>query len=152
VTPKCAAPLGGWLQRSQVAQATQSNEAAPTTKKAVSAAEVTPQNEVTTQNVFSPLRAPMDTDSAGAEATVNEETVPGKTGRPPPIILTSQANLIQLQKQPKNVVKGDFEFRSTRNGTRVVTKGMADFEAVKSHFTNNSLSYYSFSPQVPEAH
>jgi hypothetical protein len=89
----------------------------------------------------------MDTDSAGAEATVNEETVPGKTGRPPPIILTSQTNLIQLQKQLKNVVKGNFEFRSTRNGTRVVTKGMADFKAVKSHFTSNSLSYYSFFPK-----
>jgi hypothetical protein len=89
----------------------------------------------------------MDTESASAEATMNEETVPGKTGRPPPIILTSEANLIQLQKQLKNVVKGDFEFRSTRNGTRVVTKGMADFEAVKSHFSNNSLSYYSFVPK-----
>jgi hypothetical protein len=94
----------------------------------------------------------MDTDSAVAEATANEETVPGKTGRPPPIIFSSQANLIQLQKQLKNGVKGDFEFRNTRNGTRVVTKGTADFEAVKFHFTNNSLSYYSFFPQVPEAH
>jgi hypothetical protein len=107
----------------------------------VSAAEVTPQNEVRTRNFFVPLRAPMDTDSADAKATLNEETVPGKTGRSPPIILTSQANLIQLQKQLKNVVKGNFEFRSTRNGTKVVTKGMADFEAVKSHFTSNSLSY-----------
>jgi hypothetical protein len=62
----------------------------------------------------------MDTDSAGAEATENEEAVPGKAGRPPPIILNSKTNLIQLQKQLKNVVKGDFEFRNTRNGTRVI--------------------------------
>jgi hypothetical protein len=89
----------------------------------------------------------MDTDSAGAEATVYEETVPGKRGRPPPIILTSQANLIQLQKQLKNVVKGDFEFRNTRNGTRVITKVMADFEAVKSHLSCNNLSYFSFFPK-----
>jgi hypothetical protein len=78
---------------------------------------------------------------------MNEETVPWKTGRPPPITLTSQTNLIQLQKQLKNVVKGDFEFRSTRNGIRFVTKGMADYEAVKSRFTNHNLSYYSFFPK-----
>jgi hypothetical protein len=66
----------------------------------------------------------MDTDSAGAEARVNEETVPGKAGRPRPIILTSKSNLIQLQKQLKDVVKGDFEFRNTKNGTRVIRKSL----------------------------
>jgi hypothetical protein len=86
----------------------------------------------------------MDTDSSGAEATTHYEAVPGKASRPPPIILMSKTNLIQLHRQLKNVVKDDFEFRSTRNGTRVITKGMADFEAVKSHFANNNLSYYSF--------
>jgi hypothetical protein len=66
----------------------------------------------------------------------------------PPIILTSTANLLQLQKQLKNVVKGDFEFRSTRYGTRVITKGMADFKAaIKSHFSNNILPYCSFFPK-----
>jgi hypothetical protein len=64
----------------------------------------------------------MGTDSSGAEATTHEEAVPGKAGRPPPTILTSKTNLIQLLKQLKNVVKDDFEFRSTRNGTRVTTK------------------------------
>jgi hypothetical protein len=88
----------------------------------------------------------METDSADAEASSHEETVPGKAGRPPPIILTSKTNLIQLQKQLKNVAKGDFEFRSTRNGTRVITKVMADFEAVKSHLSCYNLSYFSFFP------
>jgi hypothetical protein len=96
VTPKCAAPLEDGFKDVRRRKRHSSNEAAPTTTKAVSAAEVTPQNEVTTRKFFVPLRAPMDTDSAGAEATANE-TVPGKTGRPPPIILTSQTNLIQLQ-------------------------------------------------------
>jgi hypothetical protein len=45
------------------------------------------------------------------------------------------------------VVKDDFEFRSTTNGTRIITKGMADFETVKSYFTKNKLSYYSFFPK-----
>jgi hypothetical protein len=85
----------------------------------------------------------MDTDSAGSGAS-SEATAPGKTGRPPPIILTSAANLIQLQKELKVVVSEDFEFRSTRNGTRVITRGIADFQSVKSSFENHKLSYFSF--------
>jgi hypothetical protein len=44
----------------------------------------------------------------------------------------------------KKVVEEYFEFCSKRNGKRVITKSMADFEAVKSHFINNNLSYYYF--------
>jgi hypothetical protein len=83
----------------------------------------------------------MDTDSSGAEATTLEEAAPGKAGRPPPIILTSTTNLIQLQRHLKNVAKGDFKFRNTKNGTRVITKSMTDFEAVKSYFSTCNLSY-----------
>jgi hypothetical protein len=50
----------------------------------------------------------MYTDAFGTEANSNEEAVPGKTGRPPPIILTSTTNLIQLQKELKIVVKENF--------------------------------------------
>jgi hypothetical protein len=82
----------------------------------VTAATSAPK-EITTRNFFAPLRATMDTDSSGMEAKTEEEAVPEKTCRPPPIILTSSTNLIQLQKQLKSVVKGDFEFRSTKNGT-----------------------------------
>jgi hypothetical protein len=107
-----------------------------------------PPKEVVTRNVFAPLRAAdMDTDASGTEANSNKEAVPGKTGRPPPIVLTSTANLIQLQKQLQIVVKENFEFRSTRNGTRVITRSMADFQFVKSHFDANNLSYYSFYPK-----
>jgi hypothetical protein len=74
----------------------------------------------------------MDADAADAEATTHE-SVPGKVGKPPPIILAAKINLIQLQKQPKIVVKANYEFRNTTNGTRVVTKSMAEFETVKSH-------------------
>jgi hypothetical protein len=63
----------------------------------------------------------MDTDSASTEASPDEPTATSKIGRPPPIILTSAINLIQLQKQLKGVVSENFEFRSTRNGTRVIT-------------------------------
>jgi hypothetical protein len=55
--------------------------------------------------------------------------------------------MIQLQKQLQMVVKENFEFRSTRNRTRVITKGMADFQSVKSHFDADNLSYYSLYPK-----
>jgi hypothetical protein len=42
------------------------------------------------------------------------------------------------------VVSEDFEFRSTRNGTRVITRGIADFQSVKSYFENDNLSYCFF--------
>jgi hypothetical protein len=95
-------------------------EAALTSKKAVTTGASSPvtmrPKKISTHNFFAPLRAAdMDTDSAGSEASTNVATAPGKTGRPPPIILTSAVNLIQLQKQLKGVVSEDFKFRNTRN-------------------------------------
>jgi hypothetical protein len=52
-----------------------------------------------------------------------------------------------LQKQLKNVVKQDFEFRTTRNGTKIITRDMADFHATKSHLDDTKLSYYTFFPK-----
>jgi hypothetical protein len=84
----------------------------------------------------------MDTDSSGAEATTPEGAVPVKGGRPPPIILTSTTNLTQLQRQFKNVAKGDFEFCNIKKGTRVITKSMTDFGAVKSFSPTRNISLY----------
>jgi hypothetical protein len=88
----------------------------------------------------------MDTDSVSTETTPPEITT-AKTGRPPPIILTSAVNLIQLQKLLNNVVKEEFEFRTTRNGTKTITRGMVVFLGVKSHFETNNLSYFTFNPK-----
>jgi hypothetical protein len=99
--------------------------------------------EVVTRNYFAPLRtAEMDTD-----AVPHEEAVPGKTGRPPPIVLTSATNLIHLRKLLKVVLKDKFEFRSTRNGTRIITKTMADFSAFKSYLEKNNLACFTFYPK-----
>jgi hypothetical protein len=88
--------------------------------------------EVITRNYFAPLRtANMDTDTSGTDAVPHEEAVPGKTGRPPPIVLTSSTYLIQLQKQLKSVVKDNFEFRSTRNGTRIIKKNHGGFFSIQ---------------------
>jgi hypothetical protein len=61
--------------------------------------------------------------------------------------LTSTTNLIQLQKQLKIVIKENFEFRSTRNGTRVITRNKADFQSVKFHLHAHNLFYFSFYPK-----
>jgi hypothetical protein len=74
----------------------------------------------------------------------------GKSSRPPPIVLTSTTNLMQLQRQFKRFVKGNFEFRNTRSGTRIVTRQMADFSAIKTYLEKNKLSYFSFFPK-PES-
>lgn len=66
----------------------------------------TAPKEAVTRNFFAPFRTTdMDTDTTGAEAMPLEEAVPGKTDRPPPIVVTSATNLTQLQKQLKSVVK-----------------------------------------------
>jgi hypothetical protein len=94
----------------------------------------------------------MDTDFVNIESSSSRATAPAKTGRPPPIILTSAINLIQLQKQHIGVVSENFEFRSTRNGTGVITKTMADFQIVKSHFDSHKLPYNSHFPKTRKAH
>jgi hypothetical protein len=70
-----------------------------------------------------------------------------QAGRPPPIFLTSGTNLLQLQKKLTGLVEGNLEFRTSRNGTRVVTREMADFSAVKAYFTSENLSLYTFFPK-----
>jgi hypothetical protein len=104
--------------------------------------------KVATRNFFAPLRtSSMETDAPATHFSAAEKDVPKRTSRPPPIMLTSATNLLQLQKQLKDVAKQEFEFRSTRNATRVVTKDMLDFEAVKAHFHSHNLSFYSFFPK-----
>jgi hypothetical protein len=79
-----------------------------------------------------------------------EEAVPDKTSRHPPIVLTSTTNLTQLRKLLKDMIKEKFEFRSTRNRTRIITKDMADFSAFRSNFENNNLSLFMFYPKSEE--
>jgi hypothetical protein len=103
--------------------------------------------EVTKRNFFAPPRAAeMDTDPTTTEGSPSVEPT-GKSDRPPPIVLTSAVNLIHLQKQLKNVVQDNFEFRNTRNGTRVITRSLADFHSVRSHFDGQHLAYYTFIPK-----
>jgi hypothetical protein len=111
-----------------------------------------PLKEAATRNFFAPLReSDMDTDSTKTEATPREAAAPAKPGRPPSKVLTSAVNLFLLQKQLRFVVSENFEFRSTRNGTRVITRNMSDFQSVKLHIDSQNLSYFSFfsKPEKP---
>jgi hypothetical protein len=55
--------------------------------------------------------------------------------------------LIQLQKQIKAVAKQSFEWRTTRIGSRVTTKDMVDYLAVKANFDSTNISYFTFYPK-----
>jgi hypothetical protein len=70
-----------------------------------------------------------------------------RRGRTPPIKLTSAINLIRLQKQLKSFMKGSFEFRNTRNGTRVVAKEVTNFSAIKEHFNSQNQNCFIFFPK-----
>jgi hypothetical protein len=60
-------------------------------------------------------------------------------GRPPPIVLTSEVNLLSLQKDFKTVVTGEFFFRNTASGTRITTKSMADYKAIQNLLSQKGL-------------
>jgi hypothetical protein len=90
-----------------------------------------PQGEVATKNFFAPLRtAEMDVERTLVEGTSDEpssmsqQPSSNKAGRPPPIVLTSAINLMKLQRHIRYTIKGNFEFRNSRSGTRIVTKEM----------------------------
>jgi hypothetical protein len=94
----------------------------------------------------------MDVERTLVEGTSDEpsselqQPSSNKAGRPSPIVLTTTTNLMQLRRHIREIVKGNFEFRNTRSGTRIVTKEMADFSAIRKHLDNN-LSYFTFFPK-----
>jgi hypothetical protein len=59
---------------------------------------------------------------------------------------TSTTNLIRLQSDLKDYVRGEYELRNTRNGTHIITKEMADYSAMKCYLKKNNLHYFTLSP------
>jgi hypothetical protein len=57
----------------------------------------------------------MDTETTGAEKTLPKQEAPRKSGRPPPIVMTSTTNIIRPQSDLNEDVKGQYEFRNTQN-------------------------------------
>jgi hypothetical protein len=92
----------------------------------------------------------MDVDTAGENEILEEQQQQepaSKQSRPPPIVLTSSKNLIHLQNKIKGIVKGSFEFRNTRNGTRVVTREMEGYKRLTEYFESNGLRFFNFHPK-----
>jgi hypothetical protein len=98
---------------------------------------------------FAPLRLDEDdtvyTGENGAQQV--STSVPKAAGRPPPVIVTMSLNLLKFQGELKSIMKGTFEFRTTRNGIKVVTKGMADYLALIRHLDANTIPYCTFDPK-----
>jgi hypothetical protein len=72
------------------------------------------------------MEADHEDDADDSTESQQQQAPSSEAGRPPRIALTSQVNLIQLQRQVKGLLKGNFEVRSTRNGTRIFTEEMMD--------------------------
>jgi len=100
-----------------------------------------------TRNFFAPLR---DLEMEEAVEAKDEEEGPGNPQgngkeRPPPII-TAQLNLLSFQVEIKAIKKGSFEICNTKNETRVVTKEMADYLAIK-RYLEQKIPFYTFHPK-----
>jgi hypothetical protein len=108
------------------------------------------KSQVPTRNFFAPLRSTeMGADHGDdADDTTERQLYQApysQTGRPLPIVLISEIKPIQLQRQMKGFLKGNVEFRNSRNGTRIVMKEMEDFSAIRFHFESNNLPHFTFS-------
>jgi hypothetical protein len=90
----------------------------------------------------------VDTDTSDTEAMPREEADPSKTGRQPPVLLTSTTKLIQLQKQLKGMVKDSFEFHSTRNWARIITKPWQIFQHSDPTYKTITLHISLFTPNI----
>jgi hypothetical protein len=90
-----------------------SNDTSHTTKKSLklvptSAAVKLPPKAVLTRDFFALLRTTdIDTKTTGADNTLPKQEASRKSGRPPPIVMTSTKNLIRLQSDLKEHVKRD---------------------------------------------
>jgi hypothetical protein len=107
---------------------------------------------VLTRNFFAHLRTnDTGTETVGAENTVPAKEAPRKSGRPPPIVMTSTINLIRLQNDLKEHVKGEYESEiHEMYVTRIITKVMADYSAMKSYLEKNNSTILP-SPQIQKS-
>jgi hypothetical protein len=93
------------------------NISSDTSETAKKSALKQPPKTVPTRNFFAPLKTNgVNTETAGAENTLQETEASRKSGRPPPLVMTSTTNLIQIQIHLKEHVKEEYEIRNTRNG------------------------------------
>jgi hypothetical protein len=71
-----------------------------------------PPKAVLTRYFFAPLRT-TDTETTTTQNTLPKQEAPRKPRKPPLKVMTSTTNLIRLQSDLKDHVKGQYEFRNT---------------------------------------
>jgi hypothetical protein len=96
-----------------------------------------------TNNFFAPPRAVAMEDAEECGETPSSDNNLDK-GRPSPTALTSEVNLLSLQKDLKAVVTGEFFFRNTASGTRITIKSMADYRAIQSLLSQRGFPFFTF--------
>jgi hypothetical protein len=87
-------------------------------------------------------------DKAGDEGTKGSRQPPKCKGRTPPIIITTNINLIKTQREFKTIMKEDITLRNTRNGVRITTRTMDDYSVLKTHLDNNQTHYFTYHPKA----
>jgi hypothetical protein len=98
---------------------------------------------VAKKNFFAPLRVvPIEGAEVCDETPSSDNNL--EKGRPPPIILTSEVNILSLQKDLKAVVTGEFFFRNTAFGTRITNKSMADYKIIQNLLSHKGLPFFTF--------
>jgi hypothetical protein len=65
----------------------------------------------------------------------------------PPVTIRVSLNLLNFQGELKPIIKDTFEFRTTRNGIKVVTKDTANYSALMRYFVASKIPYYTFHPK-----
>jgi hypothetical protein len=96
---------------------------------------------VVTKNFFAPLWAvPMKGAEVCDETSSSDNNL--ENGRPPRV-LTSEVNLLSLQKDLKAVATGEF-FHNTASGTRITTKSMADYKIIQNLLSQKGLPFFTF--------
>jgi hypothetical protein len=106
-----------------------------------------PPKAMLTHNFFTSLRtADMDMETTEAEKTLQEQEAPRKPGRPLPIVMTFTMDLIGLQSDLQDHVRGEYKSQNTKNGAQIVTKEVVNYPAMKSYLEKNNLHYFTLSP------
>jgi hypothetical protein len=106
-----------------------------------------PPKAVSTRKFFTPLRTTvMDMEATGAENTIPEQEALRKPGRLPLIIMASTTNLIRLQIDLKDHVKGAYKFKNTLKVTCIIINEMANYSAIESYMEKNNFHHFTISP------
>jgi hypothetical protein len=71
-------------------------------------------------------------------------------GRPPPFVLTSEANLrvCSLQRELQSVVSGEFFFRNTATRNRITAKSVVDYTAIKNSSLTKCSTFLHFTQKT----